>query len=73
MSVWANSRRIVEWGHRNLQGLARHPVLGWMVTVEHGPDRDDEINRVVFGGNFGWNPQPGGYNICELALDKVTT
>jgi glucose/arabinose dehydrogenase len=58
----ANTRRIVEWGHRNLQGLAVHPASGVVVTVEHGPDRDDEINRVVFGGNFGWNPQPGGYN-----------
>jgi glucose/arabinose dehydrogenase len=58
----ANTRRIVEWGHRNLQGLARHPRTGALVTVEHGPDRDDEINRVAFGRNFGWNPQPGSYN-----------
>jgi glucose/arabinose dehydrogenase len=60
-SPHANTRRVVEWGHRNLQGLAVHPLFGTTVSVEHGPDRDDEINRVV-GGNFGWNPQPGGYN-----------
>ena len=57
-----DTRRIVEWGHRNLQGLAAHPADGRLVTVEHGPDRDDEVNRVVVGGNFGWNPQPGAYN-----------
>ena len=58
----ADTRRIVEWGHRNLQGLAIHPGDRRTVTVEHGPDRDDEVNRVVIGGNFGWNPQPGAYN-----------
>jgi aldose sugar dehydrogenase len=57
-----DTRRILEWGHRNLQGLAVHPGDGRIVTAEHGPDRDDEVNRVVVGGNFGWNPQPGGYN-----------
>ena len=61
-STNANTRRIVELGHRNVQGLTAHPVFGTMVTVEHGPGRDDEVNRVVVGGNFGWNPQPGGYN-----------
>ena len=57
-----DTRRILEWGHRNVQGLAVHPGDGRIVTVEHGPDRDDEVNRVVIGGNFGWHPQPGGYN-----------
>jgi glucose/arabinose dehydrogenase len=57
-----DTRRIVEWGHRNVQGLAIHPVTRVMVSVEHGPDRDDEINPVAPGRNFGWNPQPGGYN-----------
>ena len=57
-----DTRRILEWGHRNLQGLAVHPVDGRIVTAEHGPDRDDEVNRAVIAGNFGWHPQPGGYN-----------
>jgi glucose/arabinose dehydrogenase len=29
--------------------------------MEHGPRRDDELNRLVAGGNYGWNPVPG-YN-----------
>jgi glucose/arabinose dehydrogenase len=67
----ANTRRIVEWGHRNLQGLTAHPATGVLVTVEHGPDRDDEINRVVPGGNFGWHPQPGGYNEAVPMTDHA--
>lgn len=57
-----DTRRVWEYGHRNLQGLAAHPSTGVLVTVEHGPDRDDEINRVVRGANFGWNPVPGSYD-----------
>jgi glucose/arabinose dehydrogenase len=66
-----NARRIVEWGHRNLQGLAAHPVTGVLVTAEHGPDRDDELNRVVIGGNFGWNPVGGTYNESVPMTDRA--
>lgn len=46
-------------GHRNIQGMAfRSDGLG--MSTEHGPDVDDEINRLV-PGNFGWDPVPG-YN-----------
>jgi glucose/arabinose dehydrogenase len=27
--------------------------------VEHGSYRDDEVNRLVPGGDYGWNPGPG--------------
>ncbi len=30
-----------------------------MWSAEHGPDRDDEVNVEVAGGNYGWNPVPG--------------
>ena len=53
-------RYLLTYGHRNVQGLAqRADRTLW--SVEHGPDRDDEINRLVRGGNYGWNPVPG-YN-----------
>jgi glucose/arabinose dehydrogenase len=52
--------RVVNYGHRNLQGLAFRSD-GKLFTVEHGPDRNDEINVSVFGGNYGWDPVPG-YN-----------
>ena len=51
--------RIYSYGHRNVQGIAfRTDGLG--ISAEHGPDRDDEINRLVTA-NFGWNPHnPSG-------------
>ena len=30
-------------------------------SAEHGPDRDDEVNLLTNGGDYGWNPVPG-YN-----------
>ena len=49
--------RIWSWGHRNVQGIAFAPSGGGY-SVEHGTDRDDEVN-VLFQGDFGWNPVPG--------------
>lgn len=51
---------IYTYGHRNVQGLA-FAADGTAYAVEHGPDRDDEVNRLVRGGNYGWDPVPG-YN-----------
>jgi glucose/arabinose dehydrogenase len=50
--------RVYNYGHRNIQGLAFRASDGLGVTTEHGPDRDDELNRIV-PGNFGWDPVPG--------------
>lgn len=46
-------------GHRNVQGIAFRPGSGTPYSVEHGPSRDDEVNRLVAGGNYGWDPVPG--------------
>jgi aldose sugar dehydrogenase len=43
-------------GHRNVQGLAVRPGTGQVFSVEHGPDRDDEVNLLQEGGNYGWDP-----------------
>jgi glucose/arabinose dehydrogenase len=43
-------------GHRNVQGLAVRPGTGQVFSVEHGPDRDDEVNLLREGGNYGWDP-----------------
>jgi aldose sugar dehydrogenase len=53
--------RIWSYGHRNVQGLAFRPGTGRLFSVEHGPDRDDEVNRPEAGRNYGWDPVPG-YN-----------
>jgi glucose/arabinose dehydrogenase len=44
---------IYSLGHRNVQGLA------WdggneLYATEFGPDRDDEINHIRAGANYGW-------------------
>jgi glucose/arabinose dehydrogenase len=51
--------RIFNYGHRNVQGVA-FAANGSGMSVEHGTDRDDEVNLIV-PGDFGWDPVPG-YN-----------
>ena len=51
-------RYVYTYGHRNVQGLAQR-ADGSVWTVEHGPSRDDEVNRVVRRGDYGWHPVPG--------------
>ncbi|HYH33325.1 MAG TPA: PQQ-dependent sugar dehydrogenase [Pseudonocardia sp.] len=53
-------RLVWTYGHRNVQGVAVQPGTGEVYTAEHGPDTDDEINRLQPGGNYGWDPSQGG-------------
>ena len=39
-------------GHRNIQGLFVKDKL--ILSTEHGPRGGDEINRILFGKNYGW-------------------
>ena len=64
------SPRIYSYGHRNVQGLALRPGTSQMWAVEHGPRVDDEINLLVAGGNYGWDPVPG-YNESVPMTDRV--
>jgi glucose/arabinose dehydrogenase len=57
----ANRRFVWTYGHRNVEGMALRPGTNQMWSVEHGPDRNDEVNLLVPGGNYGWDPIPG-YN-----------
>lgn len=45
---------LYSYGHRNVQGIAFHPVTGDLWDAEFGPRGGDEINRVVPGKNYGW-------------------
>lgn len=49
--------RIYTYGHRNVQGVSFDDA-GQAWSVEHGTDRDDELNKLVAGGNYGWDPRP---------------
>jgi glucose/arabinose dehydrogenase len=46
-SIWS-------YGHRNPQGLTRHPVTGELWETEHGPQGGDELNLIQPGNNYGW-------------------
>jgi glucose/arabinose dehydrogenase len=51
----ANARpEIYSYGHRNVQGIAFHPVTGDLWDAEFGPRGGDEINRIEAGKNYGW-------------------
>jgi glucose/arabinose dehydrogenase len=57
-------------GHRNLQGLAWDSE-GRLWASEFGPDRDDELNLVVPGGNYGWpavTGAPGNSNFIDAQV-----
>jgi glucose/arabinose dehydrogenase len=45
---------VYTFGHRNPQGLAFDPIDGRAIASEQGPERDDEINFLTAGGNYGW-------------------
>jgi len=48
--------RIWSYGLRNSFGLGFDPETGNLWETENGPSCNDEINRIVKGGNFGWGP-----------------
>ena len=41
-------------GHRNIQGLTRHPLNGRIWANEHGSRGGDELNIIEGGRNYGW-------------------
>ncbi|MEP9364583.1 PQQ-dependent sugar dehydrogenase [Nocardioides sp. CN2-186] len=53
-------RYVQTYGHRNVQGLTLRKN-GAVYSIEQGTYRDDEVNRLVNGGDYGYNPVPG-YN-----------
>lgn len=46
--------RIWTYGHRNIQGLAKHPETGAVWATEHGARGGDELNKLEPGKNYGW-------------------
>ena len=65
-----SARYVWSYGHRNIQGLAKRPGTTEMWSVEHGTSRDDEVNRVLRGDNYGWDPAPG-YDESHPMTDTV--
>lgn len=58
MAPAGHDPRIFVTGVRNGHGIAVRKGDGAAFLIEHGTGRDDEINRLVAGGNGGWDPRP---------------
>jgi len=59
----ANAKKAVySYGHRNPQGMVKHPITGDIWTHEHGPKGGDEINIIKAGKNYGWPKVSYGIN-----------
>lgn len=54
---------VYSYGHRNPQGLVFGPQ-GRLLSAEHGPKSDDEINLIQAGKNYGW-PYVSGFRDDE--------
>ncbi len=57
--------RIYNYGHRNVQGIAFRPRDGKAYSVEQGTDCDDEVNQLLPGANYGWDPNGAGGSYDE--------
>lgn len=66
----ASERLVYAYGLRNAQGVAQEPGAKGVWISEHGPDVDDEVTRLVAGGNGGWNPVGGDYNENVTMTDR---
>lgn len=45
---------VYSYGSRDPQGIAWNPYNGILYESEHGASRNDEINIITKGGNYGW-------------------
>lgn len=59
---------LYSYGHRNVQGLAVHPLTGDLWDSEMGPRGGDELNLIQAGRNYGWPVITYG---IEYGGDKV--
>ncbi|WP_457950535.1 PQQ-dependent sugar dehydrogenase [Pseudarthrobacter sp. alpha12b] len=57
-------------GHRNVQGLA-WDESGRLWASEFGPDKDDELNLILPGANYGWPLVTGAPHRAEFQDAKV--
>ncbi|MBK7856127.1 MAG: PQQ-dependent sugar dehydrogenase [Bacteroidetes bacterium] len=64
---------IYSYGHRNVQGLAWHPVTGQLWENEFGPKGGDEINLITPGKNYGWPTITYGLEYSGKKIGDGTT
>ena len=61
-------KAIYSYGHRNPQGMFKHPITGEIWTNEHGPRGGDEINVISSGKNYGWPKITYGINYSGTTI-----
>lgn len=64
---------IFSYGHRNPQGLTKHPKTGVIWAHEHGPKGGDEINIIKMGKNYGWPLASFGINYSGSSFTEHTS
>lgn len=65
-------KAIYSYGHRNIQGMTKHPETGKLWTHEHGPKGGDEINIIAAGKNYGWPVISYGINYSGTTFTDLT-
>ena len=65
-------KAIYSYGHRNPQGMTKHPKTGKIWVHEHGPQGGDEINEIKKGANFGWPIITYGVNYGGSTITNET-
>ena len=65
-------KAIYSYGHRNPQGMVKHPETGKIWTHEHGPRGGDEINIIESGKNYGWPVISYGINYSGTKFTDIT-
>lgn len=63
---------IFSYGHRNVQGMARHPQSGAVWAHEHGPRGGDEVNILKAGANYGWPSITYGIDYSGAVISDET-
>ncbi|ASB50893.1 PQQ-dependent sugar dehydrogenase [Alkalitalea saponilacus] len=63
---------IWSYGHRNPQGLVKHPETGVLWSHEHGPKGGDELNIIEKGLNYGWPVISYGINYDGSIITEKT-
>ena len=60
-----NDDRLWAKGMRNPFALSFDPVLGDLWVTDNGPACEDEVDRVIAGGNYGWPLSSISYFECK--------
>ena len=65
-------KAIYSYGHRNPQGMVKHPTTGEIWVHEHGPRGGDEVNLIGKANNYGWPIISYGINYSGTSFTDLT-